>query len=401
MKNDPEHLSTRRLYFEDAYQTEFEADVVERLTLEGHPAVVLDRTAFYPESGGQPWDLGTINGVPVVKVAEDGERIVHALAREISAPRVAGKIDWNVRFDHMQQHTGQHVLSQAFLDVLHGETKSFHLGAAVSTLEIGIPKIGDEEIERVERRANAVVFEDRPVKTYFVPPERIAEIPFRRPPKKEGVLRVVEIEEFDYSACGGTHCRRTGEVGLIKITKAERIRNNIRFEFLCGGRALGDYQVKNGIVRDLVGRLNVQDKEVPASVEKLGGELKTTKKEIRRLEEHWASSEAQVIVAKAEGRLIQNVFRDRSPEAARALALNLVKRGEFIVLFGAYSEARSHLIFARAGSLPLDLRQIVPLVAPLVNGRGGGSPSLVEIAGERGAHLAPALAKAAELIQIS
>lgn len=391
--------ATRRLFFEDAYLVEFDAEVVARLTHDGRPAVVLDRTAFYAESGGQPSDRGTLDGAEVLQVLEDGERIVHVLDREIAASRVRGRVDWDVRFDHMQQHTGQHILSQAFVEVLHGETQSFHLGPETTTLEIGIGQVDDAGVARVERRANAVVFGNRPVKTYFVPPERIGEVPFRRPPKKEGTLRVVEVDAFDHSACGGTHCRTTGEVGLIKIIRWERIRGNLRFEFVCGGRALADYASKNAAVRDLVGRFNVPGSEVPGAVSRLAAELKALKKDARRIEESLASYEARDIAVKAEGRVLRAVFRDRSPEAVRSLALHVVKQGEFIVLYAGFSSTRCHLVLARSEGLGLDLRTLVPVVAPLVDGRGGGGPTLVEIAGNPAADVEAALARAAEEVE--
>ena len=269
----------------------------------------------------------------------------------------------------------------------------------MTTLEIGVGQADEASVARVERRANAIVFENRPVKTYFVPPERVSEVPFRRPPKKEGTLRVVEVERFDHSACGGTHCRTTGEVGLIKITRWERIRGNHRFEFVCGGRALADYGRKNAVVRELVGRFNVRAEEVPASVERLSAELKDLKKSARRIEETLASYEARDIAAKAEGRVLKAVFRDRSPEAVRSLALHVVKQGDFVVLYAGFSASRCHLVLARSESLGVDLRTIVPVVAPLIEGRGGGGPSLVEIAGNPGADVDAALLRAAEEVE--
>jgi len=378
---------------------DFEADVVERRVVEGHPSIVLDRTCFYPESGGQPWDKGSIDGVEVLKVVEDGERIVHVLAAEIPASRVKGMVDRTARFDHMQQHSGQHILSQAFFELLRGETRSFHLGPDVSTLEIGIADADEESIARVERRANEVVFENREIKTYFVPEEKIGEIPLRRPPKVAGLIRVVEADAFDYSACGGTHCRRTGEIGLIKITKGERIRGNLRFEFVCGGRALRDYALKNRIVRGLVGQFNVKEADVAAAVAKLSEELKAVKKQAKKNEEALALFEAQGFMQRAEGKIIREVFADKSPEEARFLALHIIRRGAFIVLFGARSETRSHLILACSEALKLDMRQLVPVVSAVIHGRGGGGPSLVEIAGDRDADLAAALTLAAETMR--
>jgi alanyl-tRNA synthetase len=391
---------TERIYFEDAYRREFDARVRERRTSEGRPALVLDRTGFYPEAGGQPCDLGTIEGVEVVQVIEDGEDILHVLKAPVAADAVRGAIDWERRFDHMQQHTGQHILSQAFVEVLRGETKSFHLGAGSSTLEIGIGVASDESLDRVERRANRVVFEDRPVTTRFVPPGRIAEVPLRRPPKVEGVVRVVEVDGFDWSACGGTHCRRTGEVGLIKIVGWDKIRGNLRFSFVCGGRALAEFQARNRVVRDLTGRFNVPAGEVPAAVERLGAEAKEAKRRLKKIEETLAGYEAGELVAKAEGRLVRAVLAERGPDAARALALAVVRKGEFIALIGAKSASRSHLILARSELIAVDLRPLAAEIASLMNGKGGGGPSLVEIAGDAGADLEAVLNAAAARLKL-
>jgi len=370
---------TTRLYYEDAYLTEFEAEVVEARQLEGKPAVVLDRTAFYPESGGQPWDTGTLGGAAVVEVLDLDGTILHVLDREIEGGRIRGHIDWPARYDRMQQHTGQHVLSQAFWEVLKGETRSFHLGPEVSTLEIGLASASDADLDRVEDRANAVVWEDREVKTYFVPEERIGEVPLRRPPKKSGLLRVVEVDGFDYSACGGTHVRRTGEIGIIRIGPAEKIRGNLRFEFLCGGRALRDYREKDRSTRKMAGAFSCAAAGVAAQVEKLGIEHKALKKRARKLEERLAAFEAGEVVRSAPGRIIAAVLEDRTPDEARFLALNIIKSGEFAVAYGAPGEGQGHLIVARSESIRADLRQLVPVVAAVLPVKGGGGPSLVEL----------------------
>jgi len=390
---------TQRLYFDDAYLLEFDAEVVERREHEGRPAVVLDRTAFYPESGGQPWDRGTLGGAPVLQVLDFDGAILHVLDGPAPEGRVHGAVDRAVRFDHMQQHTGQHVLSQAFWELLKGETRSFHMGPDLSTLEIGLPKINDADCDRVEDRANAVVWEDRQVKTYFVPEERIGEVPLRRPPKKQGLLRVVEVDGFDYSACGGTHVRRTGEIGLIRLGGVEKIRGNLRFEFLCGGRALCDYRAKDRTVRRLAASFSCGAADAGAQVERISAEGKALKKRARRLEERLAAFEAAEIVRAASGRVIAGVLEDKTPEEARFLALNIVRSGEFAVAYGASGESQGHVILARAESLKADLRQAVPAVAAVVPVKGGGGPSLVELVTADKSRLGEAVEAAARWLE--
>ncbi len=382
---------TKRLYYEDAYLTEFEAEVVERREHEGLPAVVLDRTAFYPESGGQPWDKGTLDGVEVVKVVEEDGSILHVLAKEIPGPRVRGLVDWPTRFDHMQQHTGQHVLSQAFWELLKGETLSFHLGPEVSTLEIGLRAITDADADRVEARANAIVWEGREVKAYSVPEERIGDVPLRRPPKKHGLLRVVEVDGFDWSACGGTHCRRTGEIGAIRLGAIEKIRGNLRFEFLCGGRALRDARGKDRTVRKLAAAFSCAAADVGAQVDKLSAEYKALKKRARRLEEKLAVFEAQEVIQGATGSIISGIFEDKTPDEARFLALNIAKSGPFAVVYGTRGETQGHLVLARADALDVDLRKVIPVVSAAVPVKGGGGPSLVELVTAEKGRLAEAV----------
>jgi alanyl-tRNA synthetase len=389
---------TRKLYYQDSYQVEFEADVIERRTTEGKPALILDQTCFYPESGGQPDDRGTIDGIKVLRVLEDDEKIIHVLEEDVSSDRVKGKVDWFRRFDLMQQHSGQHILSQSFYELLKAETLSFHLGERVSTVEIDLRKV-EEEVERVERRVNEVVFEDREVKSYFVPEEKIKTIPLRKAPQKKGEIRVVEVSGFDYSACGGTHVRRAGEIGLIKILGWERIRDNVRFEFVCGRRAREDYAQKNRLIRQLSNRFTVPEREIPASVEKIFLDLKSQRKRIRKLEEEVVRYEALEIVRQAKEKIIRKIFQDKTAEQMKFLALNIIRQGDFIVLFGLKEEERGHLVFARSEDIKVDLRELLPLVSPLIKGKGGGQPSLVEIAAESAKDLEAALDKAEEHIR--
>jgi alanyl-tRNA synthetase len=399
LKNSEEKSEgTKRLYFENPYQIEFEARVVERLSWREKPAVVLDQTCFYPESGGQPSDRGTLNGIEVLGVLEEDSKILHLLEDDISAGEVKGKIDWQTRFDFMQQHAGQHILSQSFHELYQAETLSFHLGEVTSTVEIDLRKVAEEEVERVETRANDIVFQDREIKSYFIPEEKISSIPLRKSPKKKGLIRVVEVSDFDYSACGGTHPSKTGEVGLIKILKWEKIRNNVKFEFVCGQRASKDYAWKNRDLRELSNMFTVSEREVLTSVEKLQSDLKSQRKKTRKMQERVSQYEAQEIIRNTEGRIIKDVFTGRTPDEVRCLALDIIKKGDFIVLYALREGERGHLVFACSENLKCDMRELVPLVSPLIKGKGGGNPSLVQIGAEEAENLELALDKAYEFI---
>lgn len=371
--------ATERLYFQDAYLQEFSARVLGRESRDDSPVVVLDRTAFYPESGGQPHDLGWLNEVRVIRVEEEADRVLHFLEKELAEDEVRGRIDWPRRFDHMQQHTGQHILSQAFYELVRGETLSFHLGQEESTVEIGIPAIKDETLQRVEELANRIVFSDLEVKTFFLSEEELGSIPLRKPPKKSGLVRVVEVSGFDYSACGGTHCRRTGEVGLIKILKQEKIRGNLRFSFVCGFRALREFENRRRFLQATAALFSAEESEVPACAEKNLAELKNLKKRQKKLEEKLSFFEAREILAQNPAGIISGLYPDKSPEEVKFLALNLVHQAEVLAVLAAYRNEHFHLVVAASDGLKVDVREVIPVLQAEVQLKGGGSPTLVEL----------------------
>lgn len=390
---------TERLYYDDPYKVDFCAEVTDVIRKNDKTGIILNKTCFYPESGGQPADKGTINGIDVVDVSEEEDRIIHWLKTPLDEKEVKGKIDWQRRFDHMQQHAGQHILSQSFYEIFEAETRSFHLGESFSTVEIAVDEEIDGAVEKVEKRSNEVVFENRPIKTYFIPMEKVNEIPLRRPPVKTGLLRIVEIDSFDYSACGGTHPRRTGEVGLIKILRWERIRGNVRFEFVCGRRALADYSLKHRIVRKMVVDFNVKEEEVYQAVAKLSSSQKDLSRKLRKLNQKLTVYEAEEMINDAENPIIVKLFEDRPSDELRNLALNVIKSGKYAAAFGSASKERCYLVLAASESLGIDLRKIFPRIASLFNAKGGGRPSLVEMAGEGRDKMLQVMKKVEEILK--
>jgi alanyl-tRNA synthetase len=391
--------STKRLYFDNPYQVEFKANVIGREIHEQKPALILDQTCFYPESGGQPADRGRINGVEVSDVLERGTHILHVLQSEVESKKISGVIDWETRFDHMQQHSGQHILSQCFSTLRDAKTVSFHLGKRTSTVEIDLRDIKEEDVEKVEILANEIVFQDEEICTYITPEDMIEKVPLRKPPQKKGHIRVVQISDFDYSACGGTHPKKTGEIGLIKILKWERIRNNLRFEFVCGRRALVDYGMKNRIIREVAVRFNVGEGDLIGSIDKMILDLKYQRKRLRRAQEKILEIEAQEMTKDAKGDVIKKIFTDRPPDEVRFLALTLIRSGDYTVLFGTKFQNRVHVFLASAENLKKDMRELIPLVSPLIDGKGGGRPTLVEIAGQKAEGLELALEKVSEFLE--
>jgi alanyl-tRNA synthetase len=393
---------TERLYFADPYRQTFGARVVERLQWGGSPAVVLDQTAFYPTGGGQPHDAGWLSGVPVGDVVEretDGA-VVHVLSAPLDGETVEGKIDWARRFDLMQQHTGQHILSAAFVERCGANTVGFHLSDAYATLDVDRAPLSAEDLAQVEVLSNDVVFRDRPAIPRFVPDGEVSSLPLRKPVSHKGPVRVVEIPGFDCSACGGTHVRRTGEVGLVKITRSERRGHETRVEFLCGRRALADYQSKNALVMGLAQEYTVGHWELADLVHRLAGDLKETRRDLRRTRDALLDAEATALwyegVELGPARIVRAEFSNRAPDDLKHLARRLVGRPCTVALLGTVEHAsgKATLAFARTPDLELHMGNLVRQACERIGGRGGGRPEFAQGGGPRGDNVSPALDRA-------
>lgn len=396
---------TEKLYRSDPYLRAFDAGVVARTVNNKRPAVVLDRTAFYATSGGQPNDTGTLNGVPVVDVIEDEASgdVLHVLAGQLDGDAVYGEIDWARRFDHMQQHSGQHILSQAFERVLNAPTVSFHLGADVCTIDVQCAGLSAGEAAAVEDVANGVVFAGAPVHVHEVTRAELARFPLRKQPVVEGLIRIVEMEGFDFSPCGGTHVRSAGEIGLIKIRRWEKRGDTQRVDFFCGRRALLDYRWKNDTVNALAASLSVKDRELCATVERRLTAERDTSRALEDARRRLLELEARTMIAESSAdalgrRLIVRVFDDRGNEDARRLAMALSETPATIVLLGLRSAGRAGLIFARSADLAVDMNALLKQAAPLIDGRGGGTPSLAQGGGPAIDHLDDALSAARRML---
>lgn len=402
--NEGVQLAKERLYFHNSYLTEFEAAVIEWTRLDGAPAVVLDQTAFYPEGGGQPADRGTLNGVPVVDVRVIDGSVWHVLAGELEAKRVHGVVDWARRWDHMQQHTGQHILSQACIALAGAETVAFHLGEDASTIDLNHTELSEAMLSAIEQMANRVVWENRPVRARFVTSEELLALPLRRLPQRHKHMRIVEIEGFDWSACGGTHVRTTGEVGLIKITRVERRGEETRVTFLCGGRALADYARKHALVQRLVNHLTCAEHEIERAIERLEAEGQMARKALRATEETLASYEAASLLHEASPvgsvRVIARVYGDRSPEWVRRVAQTLREQPGLVVLL-ACERGHPQLIFTRSPDVPVDVSVLLRVACQVSGGRGGGRADWAQGGGGASERLEAALAAAVETLRQS
>ena len=376
-----------RLYYTDPYLAVFDASVVGWQTWREHPALVLDRTAFYPTSGGQPHDTGEIAGVRVIEVAEDDDgRVVHVVERPFEAGGpVQCRIDWDRRFDHMQQHTGQHVLSAAFERVLGARTESFHLGAETCTIDVSAA-VTPEAAGAAAREANRVVWSDAAVHVRFVDEAEAATLPLRKPPARGGLLRVIEIENVDLSACGGTHVGRTGEVGMIGVISVERYKGGTRIEFVCGRRALDRYELVRDTLASVARHLGCAATDLPAAVERLQNEAKHQRQTFRLLQQQLAEYQGERLRASAVPRgdllVVTHHVSDADAQALKTLATVIASESRYVAIL--VSGDPLSVAIARAPDAGVDAGMMIRSLTARFGGRGGGRPELAQGGGLTG-----------------
>ncbi len=373
---------TDRLYYTDSHLTSFDALVRSCDVVDGRPRVVLDRTAFYPSSGGQPFDTGRLGGQTIVDVIDDdaGE-VVHVLSGPLDAGAVVhGEIDWARRLDHMQQHTGQHMLSAAFDRLIGVRTVSFHLGAEASTIDLA-REVSAAEVDRAEAEANLVVWDDRPVQVRFVTAEEAAELPLRKEPVRGGTLRLVEVPDFDLSACGGTHVSRTGVVGVIAVAGVERFKGASRVSFVCGGRALRSHGALRDVVLGATRALSVTAPELKGAIERLQSDARDTSKLVRRLQDELAVFRAARLREDAEAIGPHRVVLRAEPEldggALKGLASAVVEGSGLVVVFTGRGTPVP-VVVARSTDVSIDAAALLREIASELGGRGGGTASLAQ-----------------------
>ena len=365
---------TLRLYYSDSSLRAFDATIVERAE-EGR-RLYLDRSAFYPTSGGQPHDLGTLGGIAVTDVVDEDQRVAHVLAEPYTGDdAVHGVIDWPRRWDYMQQHTGQHLLSGAFEELFHWPTVSVHFGDAMCTLELGTPAISPKQLLRAESLANALVTENRPVAVTCEDAAVVA-ARLRKPTGRSGTLRIVTIEGLDVSACGGTHVQATGEIGAILLRRVEKMRNNARVEFLCGARAIRRARMDYDALSDIAARLSAGVDEVAPLVQAQVDELKSLagahKKLVEEVAAHRAGAqwEATPPGADAVRRLRGGIFA--TPDELRAFA-SACAALPGTVFVGVFSATRT-IALAVSADLKANAGAMLKSELQKAGGRGGGSP---------------------------
>ncbi|HKD50945.1 MAG TPA: hypothetical protein VKB90_09115 [Candidatus Acidoferrum sp.] len=378
-------MSTRRLYYEDSFLKDFNGRVVHCEVLPPDLAagitgsawgLLLDRTAFYPTSGGQPHDLGKIGDANVLDVRDEGEEILHVVDRRPSDPDVDCCIHWPRRFDHMQQHTGQHLLSAMFQERYGRPTVSFHLGAEVCTIDLRGPEPTEEILEGAERAANQVVFENRAVTVRYGTADQLAELGVRKEVDREGILRAIEIEGVELQPCGGTHVKSTGQIGMVLTRRCTKIRQDWRVEFVCGGRAEKAARSDFQLLRQAAEKLSCAPEDVVSSASRALAERDANFKKIRALLERLAGVEAtlalQASATDGEGvRIITRVFEDVASEYLGFFGTAITKTEKTLALLGL--AAGGDVLFAQHPSVGKDMNALLKKVFEKLSGKGGGT----------------------------
>ena len=360
---------TKRLYHDDAYQRRFEAEVVAHGMVKDKPGVILDRTAFYPEAGGQLGDRGTLGGATVVDTQETDAGIVHLIAGELPAvgATVSGELDWERRRQHMAQHTAQHLLSGALLDRAAAPTASARLGETALTIDVARDRIPEQDLAAAEALANDLVDDDLEIRAWFPDPDELAALKLRRDPKVDADIRVIAIGDFDYSPCGGTHCRRTSQLGAVRITKSERYKGMTRVSFTAARRGRAELFSRDQTLRGLATLFSCGPAEVPAAIDKLRRDAEAAGTEVTALRNRVASQ----IVEQFPGTGPVVAALPGDAELLRTIGAKLTAAGRDAILCAPDPEGATALLFRASGST-LDCGELWKQLAGRLGGRGGG-----------------------------
>jgi len=389
---------TDRLYYHNSFLYDFVAALEEVRQVDGRTALVLDRTVFYPTSGGQVFDTGWLELEPLeaarspflpklrvseVSDAEDGA-VLHFIDGEVpeGAVRVRGFVDVERRRDHMQQHSGQHILSAAFVELFQMPTVSFHMGEESCTIDVDAKSLTTEQVRKAELRANQVILEDRPVGMHFVTAEKAREMGVRKiPPTERDELRLIEVQGFDLCACGGTHVRSTGQVGSILCRKVEKVKQGFRVEFVCGEREVRTARTDYETLVEAGALFSAGLWDVPTSIRKALEEGKAASKTQHKLLEEIAELEAAQLLAQAGGqsetRVIARVFPERDLAYVKLLAQKLTRGAKVVALLGA-GAGQAALVFAQSPGLPNDMGALMKEAMTKLGARGGGNKDMAQ-----------------------
>jgi len=363
---------TEKIYLYDSYCREITARITSREFQGQRFRIHLDRTIFCPAGGGQPADQGTINGLPVLELASADDDIIHMLEQDPGQGEAGLQLDFPRRYDHMQQHTAQHLLSQVLLNLFNAPTLSFAIGPEHSSIEIGRQALNEEESRILESECARLIFANLPIRIFES--VDIAALHLRKPPKRQGKIRVVEIEGLDQSACGGTHLKSSAEIGLLKIIKTEHVRANIRLYYAAGYRALHDYQLKHEVTQQLRHAVTLPLAEIPAQVETILAEKDELRRALKKIQRHDLEKEIAAAAAGTEALVIRE-FNEVDSASMRLFAVSLLNQGKHVL---AYTPDPQKYVVVGRGQGSFDLRQISAQIFGLLRGKGGGSENLLE-----------------------
>lgn len=372
-------MASIRRYYDDGDTRSFTGHVTARGEHGGKAAVELEETWFYPESGGQLGDHGRIGTSLVLDVqTQDDGRVWHVVDALPAGTEVACGIDWARRFDHVQQHTGQHMLSAALEHVLDAPTLSSTLGEERCVIEVGLDSVDWRLIQRVEEAVHKVLWENRELRLHWTDDQGIGRFPLRRPPKVIGRIRVVEVPDWDFSACGGTHAHRTGEVGVVKVIGWEKVRGNVRLAFHCGGRAVADHAWRTEAMLEAAKRRSSSDRDLIAHLERAVEEREELRKRVAELSLRLIAEEARAAVLAAP-RGVTAWWPERSRDEVRTFAAQCLEAGAPWAVCGALAPAPA-LVVGRAKGSSLDLKAMLPELLAISRGKGGGGSDLLMLA---------------------
>ena len=403
-------MATRRLYYDDAFEKEFTARVMhcEVLPPDLNAGItgtvwglLLDRTAFYPTSGGQPNDLGKIGDANVLDVRDEGEEILHVVDRKPSDPEVDCCINWPRRFDHMQQHTGQHLLSAMFQERFGLPTVSFHMGSEICTIDLRGPEPSDEILEGAERAANRIIFEDRPVNVRYGTADRLSELGVRKEVERDGILRAIDIEGADLQPCGGTHVKSTGQVGVVLVRRCTRVRQDWRVEFVCGGRAERVARRDFQLLRQTADKLACAPEDIVSAGSRAVAERDANFKTVRALLQRLAEAEAKLALEatadSANGfRVFTHLYEGVPADYLGFFATAFAKSEKAIALLATVEDGQ--LLFAQHPSAGKDMNALLKQVLEEAGGKGGGTRDFARGRLNDGASAKRALSLAKEML---
>ncbi len=379
---------TERLYYDDSYLKEFDAEVVRAELRDGKSIVALNRSAFYPTSGGQPYDVGTLNGAQVTDVFVDADGEVW---HELDAPlkvgeAVHGRIDWARRWDHMQQHGGEHMIAGAVYNLTGGMTIGLHLGAEVSSIDVqfadGATHMNAELIAQIEDYVNERIQMDAPIRCWFPDAQELASLPLRKAPTVKEHVRIVAMGDFEMVACGGTHPSSTGQIGLVKIVSAAPERGKLRLSFVCGMRAYRDYRRNYDYAWAAANLLSTRPEKLPELLESTLQHLKDAERELNRLRRERLLESIPAMLERAEplpggGRLVCELA-DCDAAALKELASKLIEADGVVALLGAKNGAKCNFVFARSANVDLQMGRLLSEAAKPLGGKGGGRPDFAQ-----------------------